>query len=182
MRPTDELEHEHRVIEPVAGALERMAERLRAGKDIDRELLDKTVAFMREFADRCHHGKEEAHLFPYLEGKGVPEGGCPLGALRQEHRVGRLLTGTLATHSPGIEKGDAEARTAVANALAELAELYPKHIWKEDNMLFPLCEKLLDEDDMKTLEEAFTGVEEEMGSGTHERYKALADEIVRESA
>jgi len=53
-------------------------------------------------ADKCHHGKEEVHLFPFLEKRGVPARGCPMGALLHEHEQGRTLVTQLAQH-PGLE-------------------------------------------------------------------------------
>ncbi|MFZ2628825.1 MAG: hemerythrin domain-containing protein, partial [Rugosibacter sp.] len=68
---------------------------LEKGEPIDVEMVRKIVHFMREFADKCHHGKEEQLLFPAMEKKGVPETGCPLGGLMGEHKKGRSLVTAL---------------------------------------------------------------------------------------
>ena len=49
---------------------------------VEPETLQQVVAFMRNYADKCHHGKEEAELFPFLERRGVPMRGCPIDARR----------------------------------------------------------------------------------------------------
>ena len=54
---------------------------LERGERIDTVLVRQVVEFMREFADRCHHAKEERILFPEMVRKGVPEAGCPIGGL-----------------------------------------------------------------------------------------------------
>jgi len=40
------------------------------------------------YVDRCHNHKEELHLFPKLEAKGMPRHGGPLGVMLQEHERG----------------------------------------------------------------------------------------------
>jgi hemerythrin-like domain-containing protein len=36
------------------------------------------LVFLKEFADRCHHGKEEDFLFPALEKAGIKKEGGPI--------------------------------------------------------------------------------------------------------
>jgi hemerythrin-like domain-containing protein len=83
-RPTEMLEEEHHFIQKVVGAMAAVSERLEVGQEVDAETLQNIVEFMRTFADKCHHGKEETHLFPLLESRGVPVRGCPLAVLIQE--------------------------------------------------------------------------------------------------
>ncbi|MCX7887840.1 MAG: hemerythrin domain-containing protein, partial [Verrucomicrobiae bacterium] len=88
MKPTEILMAEHRVIEQVLNVLEAMAERAANG-DLNRQEARDAVAFFRGFADRCHHGKEEAQLFPAMEAKGIPREGGPIGVMLCEHEQGR---------------------------------------------------------------------------------------------
>ena len=119
--------------------------------------------FLRVFAYQCHHGKEEASLFPVLEALGVPATGCPLGGLIGEHQKGRLLVGDL-MQAAATYGGDANAaREQVAVSLRALSQLYKNHIWKEDNLLFPLAEKLLPTAEAESLLGAFRRVEQEIG-------------------
>ena len=84
-KPTEVLEREHHYIQQVGASLLLLAEELEKGEAVPAETLADTLEFLRTFADRCHHGKEEAFLFPLLEQKGVPPQGCPLGVLKKEH-------------------------------------------------------------------------------------------------
>ena len=87
----DMLVREHKIILKVVDGLRQAAVPIRDGKHVDPELLREAVAFMREFADRCHHAKEEGLLFPALVAHGVPLHGCPIDALLHEHEKGRQL-------------------------------------------------------------------------------------------
>jgi hemerythrin-like domain-containing protein len=85
------LEDEHLVIAKVVGAAPVLADRLEADQLVDVETLLGVVEFMRTFADKCHHVKEEELLFPALANKGIPMQGCPVGARTAEHMRGRVL-------------------------------------------------------------------------------------------
>jgi hemerythrin-like domain-containing protein len=85
MKPTEILSSEHRVIEQVLGCLEKIIEQARQNGRLERQPAEDAIAFFRNFADRCHHGKEEAHLFPALEAQGFPRQGGPTGVMLHEH-------------------------------------------------------------------------------------------------
>jgi hemerythrin-like domain-containing protein len=175
--PTDILEAEHHVIQKIVGAMAVLAEGLGAGHEPPVETLRTIVEFMRTFADKCHHGKEEAHLFPCLEKRGVPARGCPMGALIHEHERGRTLVAQLAQATEAYASGDASARDAVTEALRGLMELYPNHIWKEEYLLFPMSNKVLGAADQQQLLEQFEAVDAAVGRDVHQRFERIAEEI-----
>ncbi len=175
--PTQMLENEHLVIAKVVGATSVMADRLEAGIAVDGDMLQGVVEFMRIFADKCHHGKEEDLLFPLLVKKGVPTQGCPLGALRMEHDKGRMLVKGLADAIEAYRKGDSEGKLAVIQALRGIAELYPNHIWKEDYLLFPMTVKVLNPEELLTLFHQFEQVDERMGPDMHRCQEHFADQL-----
>lgn len=179
MKPTVILEKEHRIIEKIVNAMTVLIKKLESNKDIDIEDLRNITEFMRVFGDKCHHGKEEKELFPLLEKKGVPMQGCPIAALTHEHEMGRSLVKGLVEATSSYEKKDPLAKDAVLKQLRGLANLYPNHIWKEDYLLFPMTNKILNATEQKDLQAKFETVEEEIGPDTHTKYKRLAEKIDR---
>lgn len=177
--PTAILEAEHHVIQKIVGAMALLAEGLEAGKDPDPETLRSIVEFMRIFADKCHHGKEEVHLFPLLEAKGVPARGCPIGILLHEHDRGRTLVGQLAEALEAQRRGETGAGESILKSLRGLIDLYPGHIWKEEYLLFPMTNKILGAEDQTALRERFAAVEAGIGSDVHRRLERLAEDIER---
>jgi hemerythrin-like domain-containing protein len=173
--PTQMLEDEHLVIAKVVGAVPILADRLEAGLELEVELLQEVVEFMRTFADRCHHGKEEELLFPLLAKKGVPMQGCPVGALTGEHARGRVLVTELSDAAEAYSKGDPVAKEAVVKSLRGITALYPNHIWKEDYLLFPLTNKVLSPKEQEYLYQEFGQVEERVGRDTHQRLDQFAE-------
>lgn len=93
MTATEELMTEHRAIERMLAVLDAAGGRLEAGERVRPDLLREAVDFVRNFADRCHHGKEEDNLFPRLEELGVRREGGPLGVMLFEHDEGRAFIG-----------------------------------------------------------------------------------------
>jgi hemerythrin-like domain-containing protein len=176
--PTDILEEEHRFIQKVVGALPTLIESLEMGRAVEAETLRGIVEFMRTFADKCHHGKEEAVLFPVLAAKGVPTTGCPIGGLTHEHQQGRALVTELAAAVEAFTQGDASAKESLIKSLRGVMDLYPQHIWKEDYLLFPMTNKVLGLDDQKELLDKFAKVEDAIGRDTHRRFEQLADKLL----
>jgi hemerythrin-like domain-containing protein len=175
--PTDILEAEHRVIEKVVGAAAILADELESGQAVEPATLEAIVEFMRTYADRCHHGKEEAELFPALERKGVPMHGCPIGALTGEHQQGRTLVAGLAEATASYASGNPAGQPALVQGLRGIVNLYPTHIWKEDYLLFPMANKVLDEADQRDLLQRFARVEATMGPDTHQRMEQSAEAL-----
>jgi hemerythrin-like domain-containing protein len=175
--PTQMLENEHLVIAKVVGAAPLLADRLEAGQAVDDGTLQGLVEFMRTFADKCHHGKEEELLFPLLVRKGVPLQGCPLGVLTMEHSKGRTLVTALAGAADAYQKGDPGGQPAVIQALRGIAALYPNHIWKEDYLLFTLANKVLSLEEQQSLYQQFEQVEQRVGRDVHHRLERFAEQL-----
>src|ERR1035441_8249783 len=177
--PVEMLEAEHRVIQKIVAGMSVLAEQLEDGEPVDVSLLENVVEFLRTFADRCHHGKEETFLFPALIRRGVPSHGCPIGGLTMEHQKGRVMVGEFADAIRGYAAGEPPARDNLVKSLRALVALYPSHIWKEDYLLFPLAGKVLTPQDQQELIDKFETVERELGLDVHEGFDKLATELER---
>jgi hemerythrin-like domain-containing protein len=170
---TETLKAEHRGILLVVEVLERACDAIEAGRPVPRDLIPQCVDFFRNFADRCHHHKEEEHLFPLLAARGVPRDGGPIGVMLHEHTVGRSYLSAL---EQAAASGD---RAAILRAGRGYARLLREHIHKEDHVLFPMGDRAFSPEDQAALTRAFDEVERlEMGEGTHERYHDLIHELV----
>lgn len=175
--PIEMLTAEHQLILKVVDGLQSLAAPIRTGREINLDLLREAVAFMREFADRCHHSKEEALLFPAFVAHGVPLHGCPIEALLHEHQQGRRLVGELASATEASAAGSPGARDAIAAAIEGIARIYPNHIWKEDAMVFPMAGRLFPPEALSELYAQFQEVEAKNPPGAHERYHKFAEEF-----
>jgi hemerythrin-like domain-containing protein len=178
MTPTEVLIHEHKIILLVLDAAEREAASIRTTGNIHTDTIRKMIDFFRTFADRCHHAKEENHLFRMMHERGFPMESGPLAVMLHEHDEGRIRVKEIDRLIPSAEQGDTGAVSSIARLLSEYAELLRSHIGKEDNVLYPMAENILSQEDMDALAGIFEKVEaEEIGTGVHETYHALAHEI-----
>jgi len=173
------LEAEHRVIQKMVAGMSVLADQLEGGEPVDVALLESIVAFLRTFADRCHHGKEETFLFPALIRRGAPSHGCPIGGLTMEHQKGRVMVGELADAIRGYAAREPSARESLVKNLRALVAFYPSHIWKEDYLLFPLAGKVLTPEDQQELRDKFETVERELGRDVLEGFDKVVAELER---
>jgi hemerythrin-like domain-containing protein len=178
MKATDELMSEHRVIERVIAVLEAGANRLEQNQEVRAGLFIEATDFIKGFADGCHHKKEEGVLFPSMIAHGLPSEGGPIGVMLAEHEQGRVITRQLRQAAESLEAGDATARAEVIKNARGYAGLLRQHIMKEDNILFPMAERVLPPDEQERVADGFENVEhEETGEGIHEKYLALASRL-----
>ena len=182
MQATQILMNEHRVIERVLDALQVAAERLSRGEELRPAFFINAALFMKNFADGCHHNKEEGFLFIAMNESGLPTQGGPIGVMLSEHEQGRLFTIEIKDAAKKWETGDLSARPAVVqNALGYVA-LLRQHIHKEDNILFPMADRIIPAARQEKLTQDFERIGlEETGAGVHEKYLALADVLGKES-
>lgn len=174
-KPTEILRHEHDVILKVLDGIEREVAGIRSTGRHDPATIGKIVEFIREFADRCHHGKEERHLFARLVERGMAKEGGPVGVMLREHDLGR---GFVAAAAAEIALPGGGNSAHVADALEAYVELLRAHIEKENEVLFPMADRMLADQDQAELAAAFERVErDEMGDGVHEKFHAFAREF-----
>lgn len=151
--PTDILREEHRVILRALDVLEAAAARLAAGQPLPNGWWPEIIAWLRGFADKTHHAKEESSLFPAMVKAGVPSAGGPVGVMLEEHERGRALV-------RAMEAGEPTARAAKAT---QFVALLREHIDKENGVLFPLADAVLDESAQRALQREFEAAEAELG-------------------
>ena len=152
--PTDILRAEHQVILAALASLETAAARLAAGRELPAGWWEGLIDFLRVFADRNHHAKEEKSLFPALVKAGVPSEGGPVGVMLAEHEQGRALIRTTVSGGSVAER---------ASAALRYVALLREHIAKEDGVLWPMAESVLDDRAMQAVAREFAAVEAEQG-------------------
>ena len=180
MRATDILVEEHKMIKDVMGCLGKIADEAVAQKKLNKEAAQKAIRFLQEFADHCHHAKEEDRLFPAMEENGIPREGGPLGVMVMDHIAGREAIQGMVESMEKAAKGDAAAVQAFADNAREYISLLSDHISKEDHCLFAMADSALDEDAQESLWESFRQAEQEAGGARHKKYLQIAQDLCRQ--
>jgi hemerythrin-like domain-containing protein len=175
-KPSQILVEEHEVISSVLDAVEAVLGR--GGDEFPQEFFEKAFDFFPIFADKCHHAKEEAHLFPMLEARGVPREEGPIGCMLKEHDRARAHVAAVRRALQLTAQGNREARETVRREASAYVALLREHINKENTVLFPAGDYHLTAEDQEALVKAFQSAEDGvLPPGTHERYVALAAEL-----
>ncbi len=178
MLATKLLKEEHRVIEKVLNALDAFALKLEKGEKVNADVLEKSVDFIRTFADKCHHGKEEDRLFQLMVRQGFSKNSGPIAVMLQEHELGRSFVKAMANAIERYKGGDVSSKKDIVKNAREYTNLLRQHIHKEDNILYPLANGVLREDDQKNLIDEFEEFEhKEIGIEVHEKYHRLAEKL-----
>lgn len=166
--PTETLRAEHRIILRALDVLESAAERLAGGRALPPGWWEALLEWLRAFADRNHHAKEERCLFPAMIEAGMTAEGGPIAVMLEEHTRGRALVQAMAM-------GEPKTRASVARLYVELLR---GHIDKENGIVFPLADAVLDDRAQRELGRAFDGVAVDGGPDVApERAEASIDRL-----
>ena len=140
------LMEEHQLILRMITLLEHNTARAERGDFTEWNFFADALDFIRTFADRCHHAKEENVLFSALVVNGMPEQRSPIEAMHIEHEQGRAHVRAMDSALKQIEAGDMKQVPTLADHARAYAELLRQHIHKEDTILYPLAERVMPED------------------------------------
>lgn len=179
--PTTLLKEEHRFIQEVVAAMVVLADRLDTGRQVKAEILSEVVEFMRTLVAGGHEKKEEIHLFPALQRRGVSVHSVPTRLLVEEHRRAAALVAKLEEAAGAYLGGTGAAREPLMQSLRGLAALYPLHIWQEDLLLFHQAKSALTPEDNQELLRGFGAVEEATGGDLRGRLERLAEKVSGET-
>jgi hemerythrin-like domain-containing protein len=141
---TEVLSEEHGLLLRALGLFGRYAERLASGGACDTRHARAFLRFFRDFGDMRHQEKEERLLFPWLEAEGLPGHAGPLAVLKSEHEHARDLRLVLSLAADGWVESprDFDGRQRFRSLALRFVELMTAHIEKEEQVLFPLADRL----------------------------------------
>jgi uncharacterized protein len=142
------------------------------------ELCRKALDYFGTYVDQCHNLKEEKHLFPLIESRGIPRQGGPLAVMLQEHDQSRILLARLKPLLEATATGDAASLGELRAVFGEYATLLKGHFWKENDILYPMALRVMQPDDGGNVVKGIEQVEASLGTDTRVRYYRLAEEII----
>jgi len=175
MKPIGPLMWEHRLIEKMLSAMMRHIDRMEQTQTVNPLIIDTAVDFIRTYADRTHHGKEEEILFRDLAKKDLtPDLKKIMQELLDEHVWGRKTTAAIVAAKEKYLAGDREHLAGIINLARQLVNFYPKHIEKEDRHFFYPCQEYFDKDEQTRMLAEFREFDRKM---IHEKYNKICDEF-----
>lgn len=179
MNSTDILRNEHSYIKKVLAGIRKQCISIINGNEVDFELFEQIIDFVRNFADKYHHQKEEKHLFNVMADKLVNEvGPGPIQGMLTEHDFGRAYIYELEQALKRHKEGDADAKVDIVGYAMSYYQMLSKHIDKEDKAVFSLAERRLDQSTQSKLDEEFGSIEaQEENERIRKKYMDFADSL-----
>jgi hemerythrin-like domain-containing protein len=164
---------EHRLIERMIGIIGDTIKQIEKTNKVDPVFIDTAVDFIRMYADRTHHGKEEDILFRDLKKKPMSADDRQLmEELVADHVLGRQNTKELIDANTSYRNGDESALPIIVTRLSTLVDFYPKHIQKEDKVFFPAFRTYLTENEDQAMLKEFLEFDRKM---IHEKYLSVVE-------
>jgi hemerythrin-like domain-containing protein len=172
---SQDLIHEHKAILIALNVIEKMCVNVQNNnKETDYKDIEDIIGFLKVFADKCHHGKEEDFLFPALEKIGIKNENGPIGVMLAQHKQGRELIKQM--QESIVNK--IINKNAFVDAASSYVNLLRNHIEKEGTLLFPLSDTKLSASKQKELLNNFEKLEKDViGEGKHEELHALLEKF-----
>jgi len=165
---------EHQLILRMITLVEKNTALMEQGQFRDWQFFLDAVDFIRNYADRFHHAKEEDVLFVELIKNGMPEKQSPIEAMQMEHEQGRAFVSALENAAENALAGKVGQIPQIAESAKGYAELLRGHIDKEDNILYPLAERVLPEEVRAGMQQAYSAAEAET-PGLEDKYRCLVE-------
>jgi hemerythrin-like domain-containing protein len=174
MMPIGPLMIEHRLIEKMIAVMRKEITVMETEKRVRPAFIVIMADFIKFYADRCHHGKEEDILFRELGKKKISqEHRRIMNELIEEHKWGRKTTSSLVEAKGHYEKGNRESIKKIIDVLNSLVEFYPRHIEKEDKRFFRAVMEYFTQEERDTMLQEEFEFDQKL---IHEKYKSIVVE------
>ena len=173
--PAGPLMREHRLIERMITLMSKELGRVKKDRKVNPALIDIAVDFLRAYADRCHHGKEEDILFRNLGLKPLSaEHKIILDQLFADHAFARATVAELVAAKESYVKGDWKSIQDIESCLSKLVDLYPRHIAMEDKQFFLPCMQYFSIEEQEAMIAEFWEFDRML---IHERYDRIVKQL-----
>lgn len=166
---------EHKLIKRALALIEHFAPLTITGEFKDWQFYLDVVDFIRHYADRFHHAKEEDVLFEALVANGMPRQNSPVAAMLMEHDQGRIFVREMEAGTLKAMAGEAGQEKYVAENALAYATLLREHISREDEILYPLAERVLPETVRPAIVAEYSQAETAAGEDFTDKYTRIVE-------
>lgn len=170
---------EHTNIRRMLKVVRNVCYRVMTNAEYDLDDFPRIIDFIRTYADKHHHGKEEDVLFVTMNNslENIAKSGAITG-MYIEHDLGRLYMASLEKALERYKSGEDEARLDIIGNAIGYTDLLDRHIEKENTALYKLAERMLDDTNKAFVEEECNKVEEKATeAGLQDKYIELVTEL-----
>jgi len=179
MNAIDLMVEEHNLIKRMLVVTRKFSIKVLNNEEVDYNDFNKVIDFVRNFADKHHHSKEEVILFKRMGeilGERIANG--PIMGMLVEHDLGRLFIANLEAALVKFKEGDVDSRVdIIANAIG-YTDLLHRHIDKENTAIYTFAQKRLSKEQLDEVDTLCFDVETEATkNGLQDKYLKLLNEL-----
>lgn len=174
MSAFDQLNQEHKQIMRMLNIIDHTAEHIETGRPVPVEIVNDELTFIKDFAEDCHHAKEENVIFPAVESKMNKEQRDNLANLFYSHVIGRNYIKKARKNLNKAADGDENAAIEVAEDFKAYTSQLRDHI-KKENVFLSEIKPLLNKKESSQLDDGCAEIEKKIGG--HEHYLEMLDRL-----
>jgi len=163
--PMKKMVDEHVLIKRWLALLPKVIDNLDLESEEGLQLINNGIDFIRNFADKYHHAKEEDEAFKYFD-----ENFDMIKVIRNDHV---RVRGHVKSMLQAIENKD---KKMLAEHLVSYSQILPEHIKKEDEILFPWMDRKLTTNQIGQLYSRFNEIDAEYGEAP-KRHREFIEEL-----
>ena len=151
------IRDEHRCLAAVLHGLQYLVHEVReARRKPDFRVFRAMVYYIDAFPEKLHHPKEDRYLFARLRQR-TTEANAMLDQLEAQHIHGAKLIRDLEQGLLRWELGGEEDFAVFAADVERYADFHWRHMRQEEEVVLPLAERALTEEDWREMDVAFGG-------------------------
>ncbi len=149
MDAIDLMMDEHKYIFRGLKLFRKLSVEILNSNTVDFVSFEKMILFVRNYADKHHHNKEEIVLFKKMETQLGDMVKGPLSGMYIEHDLGRQHIKLLEEALLRVKNGDLDSRVdIIANSVC-YSDLLTRHIEKEDKLIYTFARRKLSQVDIE---------------------------------
>jgi hemerythrin-like domain-containing protein len=164
--PLKILVDEHKLIKRWIAMIPEIIQKIDIKLKSHQEMIEFGIDFIKSFADKFHHAKEEEILFKYFD-----ENLDIIKTMYQDHETARAHVRAIVD---ALVKKD---ETTMAEHLISYKELLTEHIKKENEILYPWMDRNLSMTQVGELYSKFQAAEAVLSAQQKEKYKQFVEQL-----
>jgi len=170
---------EHKLLERIVDILEKETNSIIDGSE-NLTLITRIFNLLLDFGDKIHNVKEENHLFPTMIERGIPQSEH-IHDMLLDHEVERELIARFLLKLPAFTNLPYEEKAVLVKKIKEYTNDRKKHIKEENDILYPLAERVFLPEDNDKLVAAFKIIDKDVyGEDAYAHYALITEQLEKE--
>ena len=160
MTPTENLINEHKEINELLNILSKISDKIKSKDVFYTNDVEEIVDYLILLINKSHHGKEDGVFYPELMQSGISKEIAPLSIINYEHTLSRRYLKEIVSCVVNCKIGNDFSGEMLAESITNYVVVIKNHIKREEEIVFPMAEKLLSVDKKNEIAKKFENIDE----------------------